>query len=104
MLLSLQKINMKGRHIKILTIFGLIAIIALQTIWLCNAYIQFSQSIYKDSNDILKKSLNRKLLLDLKTPKGTMINGAPIKDSNEIVRNSLFERRIIKTRIRTIIN
>ena len=38
---------MKGRHIKILTIFGLIAIIALQTIWLCNAYIQFSQSIYK---------------------------------------------------------
>ena len=50
---------MKGRHIKILTIFGLIAIIALQTIWLCNAYIQFSQSIYKDSNDILKKSLNR---------------------------------------------
>ena len=37
---------MKGRHIKILTIFGLIAIIALQTIWLCNAYIQFSQSIY----------------------------------------------------------
>ena len=25
---------MKGRHIKILTIFGLIAIIALQTIWL----------------------------------------------------------------------
>lgn len=77
---------MKGRHIKILTIFGLIAIIALQTIWLCNAYIQFSQSIYKDSNDILKKSLNREASIRFeKTPKGTMINGAPIKDSNEIV-------------------
>ena len=81
-----KKINMKGRHIKILTIFGLIAIIALQTIWLCNAYIQFSQSIYKDSNDILKKSLNREASIRFeKTPKGTMINGAPIKDSNEIV-------------------
>lgn len=81
-----KKINMKGRHIKILTIFGLIAIIALQTIWLCNAYIQFSKSIYKDSNDILKKSLNREASIRFeKTPKGTMINGAPIKDSNEIV-------------------
>ena len=68
-----KKINMKGRHIKILTIFGLIAIIALQ-------------SIYKDSNDILKKSLNREASIRFeKTPKGTMINGAPIKDSNEIV-------------------
>lgn len=47
MLLSLQKINMKGRHIKILTIFGLIAIIALQTIWLCNAYIQFHKVYIK---------------------------------------------------------
>ncbi len=46
---------MKGRHIKILTIFGLIAIIALQTLWLCNAYIQYSQSIYKDCNEILMK-------------------------------------------------
>ena len=54
-----KKINMKGRHIKILTIFGLIAIIALQTIWLCNAYIQFSQSIYKDSNDIFKEVLKQ---------------------------------------------
>ena len=50
---------MKGRHIKILTIFGLIAIIALQTIWLCNAYIQFSQSIYKDSNDNFKEVLKQ---------------------------------------------
>lgn len=77
---------MQGRHIKIFTVFGLIAIIALQSIWLCNAYIQFSKSIYKDSNEILKKSLNREASIRFeKTPKGTMIDGAPIKDSNEIV-------------------
>ncbi len=39
---------MKGRHIKILTIFGLIAIIALQTIWLCNAKLLQKSEMRKD--------------------------------------------------------
>ena len=43
-----KKINMKGRHIKILTIFGLIAIIALQTIWLCNAKLLQKSEMRKD--------------------------------------------------------
>ena len=50
---------MKSRQIKIFTIIGLLALIALQSIWLYNTYILFSNRIYSDSNDILKKSLNR---------------------------------------------
>jgi len=85
MLLSLQKTNMKDKRIKIFTIIGLIAIITLQSIWLCSAYIQFSKSIYKDSNEILRKSLNRESSIRFeKTPKGTEVVGAPIKESNEI--------------------
>lgn len=76
---------MKDKRIKIFTIIGLIAIITLQSIWLCSAYIQFSKSIYKDSNEILRKSLNRESSIRFeKTPKGTEVVGAPIKESNEI--------------------
>ena len=39
---------MKGRHIKILTIFGLIAIIALQTIWLWYAKLLQKSEMRKD--------------------------------------------------------
>lgn len=41
MLLSLQKRKMKSRQIKIFTIIGLLALIALQSIWLYNTYILF---------------------------------------------------------------
>jgi two-component system phosphate regulon sensor histidine kinase PhoR len=79
---------MKSRQIKIFTIIGLLALIALQSIWLYNTYIQFSISIYRDSNDILKKSLNREASLRFaQTSKGTIISGAttPAKKNDVIV-------------------
>lgn len=83
-----KKERMKGRQIKIFTIIGLLALIALQSIWLYNTYIQFSNSIYRDSNDILKKSLNREASLRFaQTPKGTIISGAttPAKKNDIII-------------------
>ena len=88
MLLSLQKREMKSRQIKIFTIIGLLALIALQSIWLYNTYILFSNRIYSDSNDILKKSLNREASIRFaQTPKGTIISGAttPAKKNDVIV-------------------
>lgn len=79
---------MKNFRIKILTAAGLIAMIALQSIWLHNAYMQFSKSIHKDSNEILKKSLNREASLRFeRTPKGTVISGATIsaKKNDELL-------------------
>lgn len=79
---------MESRQIKIFTIIGLLALIALQSIWLYNTYILFSNSIYSDSNDILKKSLNREASLRFaQTPKGTIISGAttPAKKNDVIV-------------------
>ena len=79
---------MKSRQIKIFTIIGLLALIALQSIWLYNTYILFSNRIYSDSNDILKKSLNREASIRFaQTPKGTIISGAttPAKKNDVIV-------------------
>lgn len=77
---------MKDKRIKILTVAGLIAMIALQSIWLYNAYVQFTKSIYKDSNEILRKSLNVETAIRFeKTPKGTTVAGAPIKETAEII-------------------
>lgn len=79
---------MKNRQIKIFTIIGLLALIALQSIWLHNAYMQSSKSIFRDSNDVLKKSLNREASIRFaKTPKGTIISGAttPANKNNVIV-------------------
>lgn len=77
---------MKDTRIKIFTILGLLAMITLQSVWLCNAYIQFSKSIYKESNETLRKSLNLEASIRFeRTPKGTEIVGAPVKKSNEII-------------------
>lgn len=77
---------MKGKRIKIYTIIGLVAVIAMQSIWLYSTYKQFSESIYKESGGILKKALNKEASIRFeKTPKGTMISGAPTAKSGEIV-------------------
>lgn len=77
---------MRNKRIKILTVAGLIAMIALQSIWLYNAYMQFSKSIYKDSNEILRKSLNIETSIRFeRSPKGTTVRSAPIKETAEII-------------------
>ncbi len=82
---------MKDKRIKILTVAGLIAMIALQSIWLYNAYMQFSKSIYKDSNEILRKSLNVETAIRFeKTPKGTTVMSGPIKETAEIIPEAAY--------------
>ena len=75
---------MKSRQIKIFTIIGLLALIALQSIWLYNTYILFSNRIYSDSNDILNREASIRFA---QTPKGTIISGAttPAKKNDVIV-------------------
>nr|WP_302829619.1 HAMP domain-containing sensor histidine kinase [uncultured Bacteroides sp.] len=79
---------MKFKYTKILALFGLLAIVILQTLWLYNIYVQLADIIYKESNNILIKSIRREISIRFKkAPKGTEITsvGIPInKKKNEL--------------------
>ncbi|MGL5938574.1 MAG: sensor histidine kinase [Phocaeicola sp.] len=78
--------NYKG--LNILAFIGLLAIVILQTLWLCNVYISSEKNIYKESNTILVKAARREISIRFqKAPKGTEIIGVNIptgKNNNEL--------------------
>ena len=51
------------RHIKIFTLIGLLLLIALQTIWVYNAYGLVSKQLSLELNRILSISINRELII-----------------------------------------
>lgn len=65
---------MKNIYLKILTLFSLLIIIVLQTLWLCNTYSLIESNICKEVNQVLKQSMEAEVMQRLKsTPKGTRI-------------------------------
>ena len=65
---------MKNNYLKVLTVFSLLVIVFLQTLWLCNTYSLIGSNMNKEINQILKQSMEAEVMHRLKnTPKGTRI-------------------------------
>lgn len=78
----LVKINRKMIFLFLFTVFGLMAVLSLQTIWLYNTYRLIKSDIYQESCSILKKALEEEGSIRFSaTPKGTKIASGPTNDT-----------------------
>lgn len=70
---------MKHKKINIFVFIGIIAIIALQMLWLYNTYTALEKNLYKECNTILLKAIRREISIRFQeAPKGTEIVGTSI--------------------------
>lgn len=70
------------RYIHLFTALGLVAILALQTIWLYNTHVLIKDNIYKECGVVLDKALREEIALVAEgLPEGTAILGGPEGDS-----------------------
>lgn len=80
---------MKHKKINIFVFIGIIAIIALQMLWLYNTYTALEKNLYKECNTILLKAIRREISIRFQeAPKGTEIVGTSIHSDmrkNELV-------------------
>lgn len=78
----LVKINKKMVFLFLFTVFGLMAVLSLQTIWLYNTYRLIKSDIYQESCSVLKKALEEEGSIRFSaTPKGTKIASGPTNDT-----------------------
>lgn len=79
---------MKHKKINIFVFIGIIAIIALQMLWLYNTYTALEKNLYKECNTILLKAIRREISIRFQeAPKGTEIVGTSIH--SDIRKNEL---------------
>lgn len=78
-----NKIKSKGLiSLSTFTFLGLIAALALQSIWLYNTYILIKNNIQKECYSIIEKSLQEEGNMRFgNTPKGTEIMSGPTNDT-----------------------
>lgn len=85
--------EMKNIHIKQLTGIGLITVVILQTIWLCNTYIILNNNIIEKGNTLLQEATDREMFFRLdaiknEIPSGTEFVQSSIKTSGEMLPES----------------
>lgn len=77
--MHLKNPYMKHKKINIFVFIGIIAIIALQMLWLYNTYTALEKNLYKECNTILLKAIRREISIRFQeAPKGTEIVGTSI--------------------------
>ncbi len=77
--MHLKNPYIKHKKINIFVFIGIIAIIALQMLWLYNTYTALEKNLYKECNTILLKAIRREISIRFQeAPKGTEIVGTSI--------------------------
>lgn len=88
--------KMNNKYIKVITILSLIAIVALQSIWLYNTYGLISQGIGEKSSSLLEEAMNLEAISKPKTEKLGMIEcgvvGKEKMPSSTFFNEALFKR------------
>ncbi len=85
---------MKNTYIRIVTSVGLIAILALQVIWLYNTYSLIKVDITGKANELLEKAINYEVSLRFaNAPKGTAITSS-LTDTKESISQRSFKSGI----------
>lgn len=66
---------MRNKYIRIVTVFSLLAICIIQSLWLYNSYLLIKNNIYAEINKVLDRAVEEEAINRLKsTPKGTRID------------------------------
>lgn len=86
--------NIKNLYLRIITIFSLFAILALQSVWLFNTFLLLKENIHLEITEILKNSMKNEAIYRMSQvfPSGTKVKGGKIQD--DIMEITMLEEEL----------